>query len=124
MAAPNIVAVTSINGRSVVSRPANTNTFSILTNASDSNRVYKINTIVCANHNGTLATAANVYINDSANGAGNNIALIFNVPVPALTTLIVADKSTSFYLEENKSITVSSATANAISFTVSYEDIG
>ena len=123
MAAPNIVAVTSINGRSAISRPANTSTYSILTNAADSGRVYKINTIVCANHNGTLATAANVYINDLANGTGNNIALVFNIPVPALTTLIVADKSTSFYLEENKSITVSSASANAISFTVSYEDI-
>lgn len=123
MAAPNIVAVTSINGKSVLSRPANTNTFSILTNEASSGHVYKINTIVCSNHNGSLAIAANVYINDSANGAGNNISLIYNVSIPATTSLIVVDKSTSFYLEENKSITVSSATANAISFTVSYEDI-
>jgi hypothetical protein len=123
MAAPNIVAVTSINGKSALSRPANTNTFSILTNTASSGRVYKINTIVCSNHNGTLTTAANVYINDSANGAGNNIALIYNVSIPATVSLIVVDKSTSFYLEENKSITVSSATSNAISFTVSYEDI-
>jgi hypothetical protein len=36
---------------------------------------------------------------------------------------VVSDKTTSFYLEENTSITVSSGTSNGISFLVSYEDI-
>jgi hypothetical protein len=124
MAAPNIVAVTSINGKSVVSRPANTALYSILTNPAGSNRVYKINNIICSNQNGASSVSANVFYNDQGAGLGNNTSLVFLASVPALTTLIVIDKSTSFYLEEDRSIVVSSGTANGISFSVSYEDIG
>jgi len=123
MAAPNIVAVTSINGKSVVSRPANTSLFSIVSNPAGSGHVYKINNIVCSNQNGLSSVSANVFYNDAALGAGNNTSLMYQGAVPALTTLIVTDKSTSFYLEENRSIVVSSGTSNGISFIVSYEDI-
>jgi hypothetical protein len=124
MAAPNIVSVTSINGKSVVSRPANTASYSMLTNPANSNRVYKINNIICSNQNGVSSVSANVFYNDRGAGAGNNTSLVFLASVPSLTTLIVIDKSTSFYLEEDRSIVVSSGTANGISFSVSYEDIG
>jgi hypothetical protein len=123
MAAPNILSVTSITGKSVSSRPANTATYSILSNASGSNRVYKINSIICSNQNGASTVTANVFYNTAANGAGANNALILFASVPALSTLVVSDKTTSFYLEENASITVSSGTSNGISFLVSYEDI-
>lgn len=123
MAAPNILSVSSIIGRSVSSRPANTSTYSILSNAANSNRVYKINSIMCSNQNGVSTITANVFYNTLANGSGANNALIFLANVPALSTLVVSDKTTSFYLEENTSITVSSGTSNGISFLVSYEDI-
>jgi hypothetical protein len=123
MAAPNILSVTSITGKSVSSRPANTATYSILSNAASSNRVYKINSIICSNQNGASTVTANVFYNTEANGAGANNALILFASVPALSTLVVSDKTTSFYLEENASITVSSGTSNGISFLVSYEDI-
>jgi hypothetical protein len=123
MAAPNILSVTSITGKSVSSRPANTATYSILSNAASSNRVYKINSIICSNQNGASTVTANVFYNTSANGAGANNALILYASVPALSTLVVSDKTTAFYLEENASITVSSGTSNGISFLVSYEDI-
>lgn len=123
MAAPNILSVTSITGKSVSSRPANTATYSILSNAAGSNRVYKINSIICSNQNGVSTITANVFYNTAANGAGTNNALILYASVPALSTLVVSDKTTSFYLEENTSITVSSGTSNGISFLVSYEDI-
>ena len=123
MAAPNILSVTSITGKSVSSRPANTATYSILSNAAGSNRVYKINSIICSNQNGVSTITANVFYNTAANGTGTNNALILYASVPALSTLVVSDKTTSFYLEENTSITVSSGTSNGISFLVSYEDI-
>ncbi len=123
MAAPNILSVTSITGKSVSSRPANTSTFSILSNAAGSNRVYKINSIICSNQNGVSTITANVFYNTAASGAGVNNALILLANVPALSTLVVSDKTTSFYLEEDRSITVSAGTSNGISFLVSYEDI-
>lgn len=78
---------------------------------------------MCSNQNGVSTITANVFYNTLANGSGANNALIFLANVPALSTLVVSDKTTSFYLEENTSITVSSGTSNGISFLVSYEDI-
>jgi hypothetical protein len=48
---------------------------------------------------------------------------VSTVSVPANASLIVVDKTTSFYLMENQSITVTSGTASKITYTISYESI-
>jgi hypothetical protein len=35
----------------------------------------------------------------------------------------VSDKSTAFYLEEDKSVVVTSSTASKIAYTISYEEL-
>ena len=57
MAAPNIVTTSTINGRTAISNPGNTSPFFILSNASGSNHVYKINSITLTNQNGYSAVA-------------------------------------------------------------------
>lgn len=121
MAAPNIVTISTINGRTAISNPANTSPFFILSNPIGSNHVYKIDAITCTNQNGFNAVAANVWVNDAS--SSSNVALVYGISVPALTTLIAMDKATSFYLEEGRSIVVQSAVANGMSFIVSYEDL-
>jgi len=37
--------------------------------------------------------------------------------------LIAVDKTTAIYLQEGTSITITSGTANALTFSISYEDI-
>ena len=122
MANPNIVNVTSIYGNTSYLIPSTTSatTWTALTPASGT--VNKIDNIVAANVTGSVATVT-VAINSAAAGAGTNYRLIYQVPVPANAAIVVADKSTAFYLGEAQSIVVTSGTASAIELTASYEAI-
>jgi hypothetical protein len=123
MAAPNIVNVTTIIGKTTQLTPSNTSANVLLANAAASDKVLKINSIIAANIDGSGAYDATVAINSAANGSGTSFALASTVGVPADASLIVIDKSTGFYLEENKSIVVTSSVASKITYTVSYEEI-
>lgn len=123
MAAPNIVNVTTIYGKTAYLTPANTTANVLLANAASSGKVFKINQIVAANIDGTNAVDITVSLNTAANGSGTNYQIASTISVPADASLIVADKTTGFYLEEDKSIVVISGTASKIAFTVSYEEI-
>lgn len=130
MANPNIVNVSAIYGKTTYFTPSGTTAVVLLTNASGSNKVLKVNQIVCANVNGTSAVDATVslYTNGaqaqgSAPSSGTAYPIISTVSVPADASLIAVDKTTGLYLEENTCITVTSGTASGITFSVSYEEI-
>ena len=123
MANPNIVNVTSILGKTTYLTPANTSSNVLLANAASSGTVLKINQIVAANVDGSTAVNCTVAINTAAAGSGTSYPIVSTVSIPADATLIVTDKTTAIYLEENKSIVVTSGTANDIAFTISYEII-
>lgn len=123
MAAPNIVNVASVIGKTAYATPSNTTANVLLANAASSGKVFKINQIVAANVDGTNAVDCTVAINSAANGGGTSYAIASTVSVPADASLIVVDKSTAIYLEEDKSIVVTSGTASKITYTVSYEEI-
>ena len=122
MASPNIVNVTSIYGNTNYLIPSTTSatTWTALTPAAGT--VNKIDNIVAANVTGTTANIT-VAINSAAAGAGTNYRLIYQVPVPANAAIVIADKSTAFYLGEAQSIVVTSGIASAIELTASYEAI-
>jgi hypothetical protein len=124
MANPNIVNVTTIYGNSSQTVLSSTSVFSIASNAASSGKVYKINSIVVANVDGTNAAdiTINVYSNATA-GSGTAFAIASTISVPADATLIVTDKTTSFYLLENQSIGAIAGTANDIVVTASWEEI-
>lgn len=122
MANPNIVNVTSILGETVTGALTTTNTV-LLANAASSGKVYKVNTIIASNIDGTNDGAVTVGINANAGGTGNTVELASTVTVPADATLIVLDKNSSFYLQEDKSV-VGLANANStIEYVISYEII-
>jgi len=123
MANPNIVNVTSILGKTTYITPANTSANVLLSNAASSGEVLKINQIVAANVNGTSAVNCTVTINTAAAGGGTAYPIVSTVSVPADASLIVTDKTTAIYLEEDKSIVVTSGSANDLAFTISYEAI-
>lgn len=122
MANPNIVNVTSIYGNTSYLIPGTTaaTTWTALTPAAGT--VNKIDNIVAANVTGSVATVT-VAINSAAAGAGTNYRLVYQVPVPVNASIVVADKSTAFYLGEAQSIVVTVGTASAIELTASYEAI-
>jgi len=123
MAAPNIVNVATITAKTSYLTPANTSPNVLLANAASSGKVFKINTIIAANVDGNTAFDTTVAFNTLANGAGTSFPLASTVSVPADASLIVSDKSTSFYLEENNSVVVTTSTASKIAYVVSYEEL-
>ena len=123
MAAPNIVNVTTITAKTTYLTPANTTSNVLLANPASSGKVFKVNMIMACNIDGTNAVDTTVAINTAAAGSGTSYPIASTISVPADASLIVLDKSTAFYLEEDKSIVVTSGTASKISYIVSYEEI-
>ena len=123
MANPNIVNVTAIYGENSLTALSTTSATSIVSNAASSGKVYKINSIIVANVDGTSAAdiSINVYSQDYLGGTA--YALASTVSVPADATLVVIDKNTSIYLKENQSIGATAATANDLVVTASWEEI-
>ena len=129
MSNPNIVAVTAIYGVTTYLTPGGTADLVLLPNAAASGLVFKINQIVVSN---TTATAANATVSIYTNGAvaqggtpssGTAYPIVSTVSVPGNASLIAVDKTTSVYLMEGTSITVTSGTASSLTFSISYESI-
>jgi len=122
MANPNIVNVSSIYGNTSYLIPSTTaaTTWTALTPAAGT--VNKIDNIVASNVTASIANVT-VAINSAAAGAGTNYRLVYQVPVPVNASIVVADKSTAFYLGEAQSIVVTVGTSSAIELTASYEAI-
>ena len=122
MAAPNIVNVTSIIGNSLTVAVA-TSATQLASNAASSGKVFKINSILIANIDGTAAADITVNIYSAAALGGTALAIASTITVPADASLIVIDKTTSFYLLENQSIgALASATGDLVA-TISFEEI-
>ena len=122
MANPNIVNVTVINGNTSTTSLTTTAATSVASNAASSSKVYKIDSIVVAN---TSASAANITINvySAAALGGTAFPIASTISVPAFASLIVTDKTTAFYLLEDKSIGATAGTATALVVTASWEEI-
>lgn len=123
MANPNIVNVAAIYGNNSSTALSTTSATSIVSNAASSGKVFKINTIMVANVDGT--TAADITINKYSAAAlgGTAFPIASTISVPADATLIVVDKTTSFYLKENESIGATAGTANDLVVTCSWEEL-
>ena len=123
MANPNIVSVNSIFGNTTGIALTTTLTTVLLANASSSGKVYKIESIMVANVDGTNAADVTIDWNTNAGGTGTSIALAATISVPADATLNLVDKNSSFYLMENQSI-IGGASANSdLECIISYEEI-
>jgi hypothetical protein len=126
MAAPNIVSVTNILGKSNV---ANVTTVfsSVIINPVNSNKVFKINTMLVSNIDGT--NSGNVSIDlfkfgaqNTSTGLGNTTYAIANViTVPAKSSLDILSKT--LYLEEGDQIRVRADSNNRLHFISSFEEI-
>jgi hypothetical protein len=123
MAAPNIVNVGTITAKTAYLTPANTTANVLLANAASSGKVLKVNMITATNVDGGTAIATTVAVNTAAAGGGTSYPIASTISVPANAALIVTDKSTAFYLEENQSVVVTSGTSSKIAYVVSYEEL-
>ena len=123
MAAPNIVNVGTITGKSFYLALANTNATALVSNAASSGKVFKINSILVANVDGSVAADITLAYYSQDDIGGTATELLSTVSVPQDSTLVAFDKNTAFYLEEDKSIAATASAANDLKVFVSYEEI-
>lgn len=116
MAAPNIVNVTTITGKTAVQAVGTTAT-AIVENTAASGKVLKVNALYVSNVDGTDNAEINVDIfrGSTAYHIGKTIV------VPADATLDVVSKA--IYLEEGDALRLTAGTASDLEAVCSYEEI-
>lgn len=126
MAAPNIVAVSTIRGKSNVANLTTTSS-SVIVNPVNSGQVFKINTIMISNVDGTNAGNVSVELfkfgaQNVSTGTGNSTYALANVmTVPAKSSLDILSKS--LYLEEGDHLKAKADANNRLHLITSFEEI-
>ena len=86
--------------------------------------VNRVTGIVVSNTTSSAATATVAVGNNPTFASSTTTTyLAYQVTVPPNASVIISDKTTSFYITENQSVAVISGTANALTFTASFEAI-
>jgi len=116
MAAPNIVNVATITGKTAV-QAVGTSATAIVTNSASSGKVLKVNALYVSNVDGTNNADINVDIFRSS--TAYHIAKTVSVPADATIDII----SKSIYLEEGDSLRLTASVASDLEAVCSYEDI-
>jgi hypothetical protein len=121
MAAPNILSLNKITGNVAYAALATSNT-SLLSNASSSGKVMKINNITISNKS-TGSVNVSVHYFTQASMGGDAIPIVYGTSVPPNSTLVALDKLSSIYLEENRSIGANSSASGTLSAIISYDEL-
>ena len=116
MAAPNIVNVSTITGKTAV-QAVGTSATAIVTNSAASGKVFKVNALYVSNVDGTDNAEVNVDIYRSS--TAYHIAKTITVPADA--TLDVVSKA--IYLEEGDALRLTANAASDLEAVCSYEEI-
>ena len=126
MANPNIVSVNAIYGNTssiLLSSTSDPFATALINNPASSNKIFKINSIVVANVDGSNAAEITIKIFSQDDLGGTGTALISTASVPADASLVVLDKTTGIYLLEDRSIGATASAANDLVVTCSWEEI-
>jgi hypothetical protein len=118
MAAPNIVNVSSILGSTDV-QSVTTSATAITTNSAASNKVYKINSLIVSNVDGT--NDADITVDLFRSSTAYHVAK--TVTVPADATLVVISKDMGIYLLEGDSLRCTASVNGDLQAICSYEII-
>jgi hypothetical protein len=118
MAAPNIVNVTTIRGNTAVLNVITVSS-NIVANPASSGKVFKINTLLITNVDGS--NTANITAEYWRGGFGYDLA--YTMDVPADSTLVLLSKDTSIYVEEGDYIRLQASANNDLHAICSYEEL-
>ena len=116
MAAPNIVNVTTITGKTAV-QAVGTSATAIVTNSASSGKVFKVNALYVSNVDGTDNAEVNIDIFRSS--TAYHIAKTLVVPADATIDVI----SKAIYLEEGDALRITANAASDLEAVCSYEEI-
>jgi len=116
MAAPNIVNVTTITGKTAVQQ-VGTSATAIVTNSASSGKVYKVNALYVSNVDGTDNAEVNIDIFRSSTA----YHIVKTLVVPADASIDVLSKA--LYLEEGDTLRITANAASDLEAVCSYEEI-
>jgi len=116
MAAPNIVNVATITGKTAV-QAVGTSATAIVTNSGGSGKVFKVNALYIANIDGTSAADITVDLFRSSTA----YPIVSTVTVPADASLDLMSKA--IYLEEGDTLRCTASAAGDLTAVCSYEEI-
>lgn len=116
MAAPNIVNVTTITGKTAV-QSVGTSATAIVTNSAASGKVFKVNSLLVSNIDGTSAATINVDLFRSSTA----YYIAYTITVPADATLDLLNKA--IYLEEGDALRLTASASGDLQAVCSYEEI-
>lgn len=116
MAAPNIVNVATITGKTAV-QAVTTSATAIVTNSAASGKVFKVNALYVSNVDGTNNADINVDLYRST--TAYHVAKTVNVPADATLDII----SKAIYLEEGDSLRLTASANSDLEAVCSYEEI-
>lgn len=122
MANPNILESSTVLGNNALVA-VTTNATTIVNNAASSGKVYKVNSLIASNVDGTddVDLTVNIYSEDDLGGTA--YAIVSTVIVPADASIVVLDKASAFYLKEDQSIGAIAGGNSDIVVTASWEEI-
>jgi len=132
MANPNIVNVTSIYGNVAYVTPSGTSattswtyngTTSLTGLTPASGTVNRVTGIVVTNVTASAANCTVAIANNATFGSGTAYYIAYQISVPPNSSLVVTDKTTSFYITESQSVGVTSGTASALNYVATFEAI-
>ena len=118
MAAPNLVNVTSIYGKTV-GADITTSDVDWVTCAAE--KVIKVNSIIVSNIDGSTAVDVTIKWYDASASASWHLCK--TVTVPADSTLVVLGKDAPIYLEEGDRVRGLASAASDAQVAVSYEEL-
>jgi hypothetical protein len=116
MAAPNIVNVATITGKTAV-QAVGTSATAIVSNSGGSGKVFKVNALYVANVDGSAAADITVDLYRSSTA----YPIASTISVPADATLDIMSKA--IYLEEGDSLRCTASASGDLVAVCSYEEI-
>ena len=123
MAAPNIVNITSMIGKTDTTSLTTTSATNLLNNAASSGKVLRVTLVRAVNTDGSNSADISVSLYSAASLGGAATELIQAKEVAINTNLDVITKDTPLYLEEDTSLGATASAANDIKMIVTYEEI-
>jgi hypothetical protein len=121
MAAPNIKSgssVTTVTGKTV-GYAVTASLAAALSNSAASGKVFKINSVYCANVDG--AASADITLEHFNGTTAFDIA--YQIAVPAKATQVLVTREAYIYLEEGHSLRAQASAAGDLELVIGYEEI-
>jgi hypothetical protein len=123
MAAPNIVNISTLTGKTDVTNLTTTSATSVLSNAASSGKVFRVLLLRIVNVDGSnsVNVTASLYSEDDIGGTATE--LVQSKGVGSNTYVDIITRDSPVYLEEDTSIGVAASAADDAKVIVTYEEI-